>query len=213
MTLGILLPTYKRPNSLQRVATNIEQATKNSFTLYFGLEPEDTEGIKAAKATGHKVVINPGRMGYSDTIQACYEASTEPFLFHANDDFTFLPNWDEVPIAMFDSDWVQVVGVKQNEADRSMSAICLFRRKYIEEQSGVVDMPNRVFYPYYHNYQDTEFTQTAQHRNVWAGCDSPCIDHAHPGFTGAAKDETYLKNDRTIGDDEKTFNSRKHLWS
>ena len=212
-TLAILLPTYKRPHALQRVATNIEETTKNPFTLYFGCEPDDVESIEAAKATGHQVVLNRERMGYSDTIQACYEASTEPILFHANDDFLFLPNWDEVPVAMFETDWVQVVGVKQSEADTQMSAICLMRRKYIEEQSGVIDMPNRVFYPYHHNYQDTEFTQTAQKRNVWAGCDKPCILHQHPGIIGGEKDETYKKNDATFSLDEATFNSRKHLWA
>jgi hypothetical protein len=211
--IDILLPTYKRPHALAAVAKNIEEATKHPFKLYFGLEKDDKAGIAAAKATGHEVVVNPSEPGYSNTIQAMYEASNNPFMFHANDDFIFLENWDEVPIAMFDTDWVQVVGVKQNEADRSMSAICLWRRKYIEEQSGVIDMPNRVFYPYNHNYIDTEFTQTAQHRGVWAACDAPCIDHQHPGFTGKEKDETYKKNDATMELDRETFESRKHLWS
>jgi len=147
-------------------------------------------------------------MGYSNTIQTCYENSKEPFWFHANDDFTFLDKWDEHPIAMFETGQVQVVGVPQNEADKTYSAICFGRRSYIEEQSGVIDMPNRVFYPYYHNFQDTEFTRTAQARGVWFASTNPCIDHAHPGFTGGPKDATYLKND----DDERTFESRKHLW-
>jgi glycosyltransferase involved in cell wall biosynthesis len=212
--LAILLPTYKRPHKLQEVADGIKAATKNSYTLYFGVEAEDQASYEAALATGHKVLVNKydPEFGYSNTIQSLYEASKEPFLFHANDDFTFLPNWDEIPLAMFATPSVDVVGVKQREADNDCSAICFFRRSYIEERSGVVDMPNRVFYPYHHNYQDTEFTQTAQARGVWAKCDAPCIDHAHPGFTGGHKDETYKKNDATAGADGQTFESRKHLW-
>ncbi len=214
--IGIMLPTYKRPHALQRVATNIEQATKHPFKLYFGLEPDDTEGIKAAKATGHEVIINKysSDAGYANTIQTIYEATSEPLLFHANDDFLFVDGWDETPVAMFDTDWVQVVGVKQQEGDNSRSAIFMFRRKYIEDQSGVVDMPNRVFYPYHHNYQDTEFTQTAQARGVWAACDAPCILHQHPAILGLNdKDATYLKNDATASADEETFKRRKHLWA
>lgn len=214
MNLAIYLPTYKRPHKLQEVADSIKENTKNSYTLYFGLEPDDIEGIEAAKKVeGAKVIINPYEMGYSNTIQACYEASKEPYWFHANDDFIFIANWDEQPIEMFKTPQVMVVGVKQNEADQSFSAISFVRRKYIEEQSGVIDIPNRCFYPYKHNYQDTEFTQTAQSRGVWYKCDAPCIDHQHPGIVGGEKDETYKKNDATVMIDEKTFDSRKHLWT
>lgn len=211
-TLAIWLPTYKRPHRLADVAKNIKEATSNSYTLYFGVEPDDTEGYQAAIATGHKVVINKYEPSFSNTIQSIYEISREPFWFHANDDFLFLPDWDRQPIAMFERPEVMVVGVKQRENDTDCSAICFGRKAYIDDFSGVIDMPKRVFYPYNHNYIDTEFTQTAQFRNVWAKCDAPCIEHQHPGFTGGHKDETYLKNDRTVGLDEQTFNSRKHLW-
>ena len=211
-TLAVLCPTYKRPHKLQGVVDNLKEATKNSYTLYFGVEPEDAASYEAAMATGAKVVINTGRMGYSDTIQTMYELSKEPFLWHGNDDFFYLPNWDEQPIAMFERPEVMVVGCRQTPTDESFSAVSFIRRKYIEEQSGVIDMPNRLFYPYNHNYQDTEMTQTAQARNVWAKCDAPCIDHQHPGFNGGAKDETYRKNDATVGLDERTFESRKRLW-
>jgi len=213
MNLAIWCPTYKRPHKLQGVADNLKEATKSSYTLYFGLEPEDEAGIEAAsKVKGAKVVINKYEMGYSNTIQSIYEVTKEPFWVHVNDDFFFLNAWDEKPIAMFETPTVKVVGVSQNEADKDYSAVCFGRLSYIKEDSGVADMPDRVFYPYHHNYQDTEFTRTAQKRGVWAGAEAPCIDHQHPGFTGGKKDETYRKNDATTGLDEKTFESRKHLW-
>lgn len=210
--LAIWLPTYKRPHAIAGVAKNIEDTTHNTFTLYFGLEPDDTEGIKVAKATGHHVVINKYDMGYSNTIQSMYEKSIEPFWVHANDDFEFFPRWDEAPIEMFAVIGVKVVGVPQRVEDTDCSAVCFGRRSYIDEDSGVIDMPKRVFYPYHHNYQDTEFTQTAQKRGVWAKSLFPCINHKHPGFTGEEKDDTYKKNDATAGKDQETFESRKHLW-
>lgn len=211
--IGLFCPTYRRPHVLQAVADNVAATTKNDHQLYFGLEPDDTESIEAAKATGAKVVINTGRQGYPDTIQSIYEATGEELIIDINDDFLFLPDWDEVPVSMFDTDWVQVVGLKQAESDTHMSAIRMFRRKYIEKQSGVIDMPNRVFFPYNHNYCDTEFTCTAQKRGVWAGCDKLGILHQNPGLIGKTeKDYTYRKNDETAHIDEKTFTSRKHLW-
>lgn len=213
MHLAIFLPTFKRPNSLQRVSDNIHSTTAAAHTLYFGLEASDEQGIKAAKATGDKVVINKYEPGYSNTIQTIYETSSEPFFIHANDDFLFLPHWDEIPLKMFDRPDLMVVGLRQTEGDTHGSAISMVRRSYIETMSGVIDMPNRVFYPYNHNYVDTEFTRTAQSRGVWAKCDELGIIHQHPLLVGSTvKDETYLKNEATVDIDKQTFNSRQTLF-
>lgn len=211
MRLGIFLPTYKRPHKLQDVATNIEQTTKSEFTLYFGCEAADTESIEAAKATGHKVVINKydPLYGYSNTIQSIYEESTEEVFFHANDDFHFLEGWDAVPMQFLEEHpEVMVLGVHDGMPTPSYSTISFVRRGYIEQHSGVVDMPKRVFYPYHHNYQDTEFTYTAQARGLWAKVETPCIKHNRAGG-----DETYQKNDATSPKDASTFRSREHLFS
>lgn len=221
-TLALWCPTYKRPHKLVGVMDNIRATTKNTHTLYFGVEQDDTASIEAVRLciqrgelNNQKVVlvVNRYEPGYSNTIQTMYEQSEEPLWIHINDDFEFLPNWDAKPVAMFERKDLMVVGIRQREDDPGMSAICMARRKYIEEQSGVIDMPNRVFYPYNHNYIDTEFTQTAQKRGVWAGCEDFIIDHKHPGFTGEEKDATYKKNDATVHLDEATFNARKHLWA
>lgn len=210
--IAVFIPTYKRPGDLQRVATNLEQNTWNKYRLYFGVELGDTPSFEAALATGAQVLYNRYEPGYSNTIQSLYEASKEPFIIHANDDFDFHKHWDKVPISMFMRTGLMVVGLKQTEGDTHGSAISIFRRSYIEERSGVIDMPNRVFYPYNHNYIDTEFTATAQHRGVWAKCEPRVITHMHPGFTGQPKDETYLKNEATASLDQQTFDSRRHLW-
>lgn len=209
MKLGIFLPTYKRSHTLQKVATNIENATRSEFKLYFGLEPHDLEGIQAAKATGHEVVINKYDQGYSNTIQTIYEQSNEPVIFHANDDFEFYDGWDMKHMELLHlRPEVMVLGAHDGMEDPSYSTISFIRREYIEKFSGVIDMPNRVFYPYNHNYVDTEFTLTAQARGVWDRLETPCIKHHRVGG-----DETYSKNDATSPVDAKTFASREHLWA
>lgn len=210
--IDIFCPTYKRPGDLQQLVDNVREHTASSYILWFGVEEDDPDSLKAAIVTGANVLVNKYKPGYSNTIQTIYEQSSSPFILHANDDFYFEPGWDEVPLSMFDRKDLMVVGLRQTEGDTHGSAISLFRRSYIQKQSGVIDTPNRVFYPYNHNFVDTEFTQTAQHRGVWAKCDGLYIIHKHPGFTGKEKDATYLKNEATSGDDMKTFESRQHLW-
>jgi hypothetical protein len=212
-TLSIWCPTYKRPHKLQAVADNLRATTKNTYTLYFGVEPEDEASfVAASKVEGAVVIVNKYEMSYPNTIQTIYEQSKEPLCIHINDDFEFLPDWDEIPVSMFETPSVMVVGMRQHEGDNHGSAIAMFRRSYIEEQSGVIDMPNRVFYPYPHHYCDTEFTMTAQHRGVWFRCDKLVILHHHYGFTGAERDETYIKNDNTSEQARLIYESRKHLW-
>lgn len=207
--LGIYLPTWHRPGKLQEVATNIEQNTNTPFTLYWGIEPDDTASIEAAKKTGHKVVINKYDMGYSNTIQTIYEQAKEPIWFHANDDFYFPKDWDKPHIKFLDENpEVMVLGVPDGTASEAYSTISFCRKKYIDEQSGVVDMPKRVFYPYNHNFQDTEFTKTAQFRGVWNCCTEPCIDHRREG-----DDETYQKNNATYEADSIIYHTRKHLFN
>lgn len=210
MSLGIYLPTYKRADRLQDVASNIERATYGGFRLYFGIESDDVESIKAAKATGHQVVINKygSQFGYSNTIQSIYEVSRETIWFHANDDFHFYPDWDKAAMKFLDKHpEVMVLGVEDGTPEPSFSTISFVRRKYIEKYSGVIDMPRRVFYTYNHNYVDTEFTYTAQARGVWAKLEGRCIRHDRNG-----EDETYAKNNKTSVEDAATFESRRHLW-
>lgn len=208
--LGIFLPTYKRPERLQDVASEIERNTTNEFTLYFGVELDDEESADAARATGHVVVTNEysPEFGYSNTIQTIYEQSDDEIFFHANDDFHFYKGWDEAPLKYLEAHpEVMVLGVEDGTAEPSFSTVSFIRRKYIEEQSGVIDMLDRVFYPYHHNYQDTEFTYTAQARGVWAKLDGMCIRHDREG-----SDLTYEKNEKTSPVDKETFESRKDLW-
>lgn len=215
--IGIYLPTYHRPESLQKVYQNIVETTFNPIAIFFGVELEDEASQKAVHKLGvmAHLVVNLFEPGYSNTIQSIYEQDKySEFFIHANDDFEFTQGWDIGPIDMFmDQPKLMVVGLRQREQDRDGSAICMVRKSYIKDQSGVIDVPNRVFYPYNHNYQDTEFTQTAQSRGVWAKYDPLVIHHRHPGFINAEKDEVYKKNDATAEVDQRTFEKRRHLWT
>jgi hypothetical protein len=86
------------------------------------------------------------------------------------------------------------------------------RRSYIVEQSGVIDMPGRVNFPYRHNFVDTEFHATAAARGVFAAAPDALILHKHPDFGWAAEDDTYRKSRAVFHLDAATFESRRPLW-
>jgi len=217
MKLGIYIPTYGRPHKLQAVYDNIKTTTKGEWNLYWCVEENDRESILAAKDTGATVIFNTGKPCYSDALQSIYEATDEPIFFWGNDDFLFLDGWNVEPMKMMEnSPWIGVLGVHDGNPNTRYSTISFIRRSYIEEQSGVVDMPNRVLYPYHHNYVDDELTGTAKARSAWAKCELPCIHHQHHSFKWLGEfehDATYAKNDAKFNEDSETFHSRIHLWS
>lgn len=214
--LAIYIPTYKRPEVLQGVVDNILSTTKNSCTIYLGVEPDD---LPYPKVKGAKVLINEGVQGYSDTLQTLYEHSDEEFYFPANDDFRFLPDWDVVPVEKLEANpELMVIGLSDGNPSTNYWTINMVRRAYISEMSGVVDMPNRVLYPYHHNFSDTEFAQTARMRGVWDYHDGPAIQHIHPGFAAQYglnpwSDPTYDKNNATANADAEVYTARKHLFT
>lgn len=212
--LSVLIPTYKRPFKLADLAKNIEETTHYPFKIYFGVEKDDRESLLAAKDTGHQAIVNDYEPGYSNTVQTIYEQTNEPFIFCANDDFEFLPKWDKEAIDKLKaSEHLMVCGLHDGYQHTRYYTLHMIKREYIEKRSGVIDIPNRVFYPYHHNYQDTEFTETAIARGVWDRTNSPSIIHRHPDiYPEVERDETYNKNNKTSAQDAETFNSRRHLW-
>lgn len=220
--LLIALPTLKRPDAVRSVAKNIEETTHGeAWTLVFGVEGDDVESLEAAHSTGHSVSINRNERSYSGAIQSIYEDFGEghDFLFTANDDFHFLPDWNRAPVEMLESNpGIHVVGVDDGHPSKRFTGIQMIRLDYIRTQSGVVDIPNRVFYPYRHNYADNEMTETAQNRGVWSYIDAPCVEHRHHSFYGVFDqlmqyDWTYAKSIETVDEDQRTYVSRRHLWS
>lgn len=217
--LAVYCPTYKRPHEIQRVMDNLKETTTNPYTLYFGIEREDFESGTIGAFAGANVIVNMGKPGYSDTLQTMFDETTEPFFFPANDDFHFLPGWDEASINMLEADpKLMAAGVSDGNSSGNHSTINMVKREYIETMSGVIDMPGRVLYPYHHNFSDTEFYETALKRGVWAKCPGPCIEHHHPGFAGQYgkepwTDETYDKNNATANLDMQTYYNRRHLFA
>jgi hypothetical protein len=209
--IGIYLPTFGRPHALQRVVDNIREATVTPHEIVFVTEPHDPESSVAAAATGETEIVNAYSPSYSNALQTAYEVFRHPFFIGANDDFDFQPGWDEVALAAM-VDGVAVVGLNDGAPGCGFTTISLVRRSYIDEQSGVIDMPNRVNYPYRHNYVDTEFHATAVHRGVFVAAPDARVHHKHPDWGHATSDATYLKGQGTLDQDAEVFRSREHLW-
>lgn len=210
--IDILIPTFGRPNSAQRVVDNIHAATETAHDITFVVEKYRQADYDACKAAGARVLWNRYEPGYSNSIQTAYEQTNNPYLLAANDDFEFTEGWDSQALNAM-GDGVMVVGIDDGSPHNEYKTIALVDRRYIEDMSGVIDIPNRVFYPYQHNYVDTEFYFTAAARHVFAVAQDAVIRHRHPDWGYAREDSTYAKSKGTLAKDGHTFNERSHLWN
>lgn len=212
--IGILVPTLGRPGSLRRAADNAHRATESLHDVVFVVEPGDTASYEAAEATGERVLVNLYDPSYSNSLQTAYEQTDHPFFIGANDDFDFQPGWDvEALKVMRSAPNIRVVGLHDGNPACDFSTISLIDRRYIVEQSGVADMPNRVNYPYKHNYVDTEFFYTAVSRKVFRPAPNAVVRHMHPDWGLSNMDATYAKSQSSKSEDGHTFNERAHLWA
>lgn len=213
MMLGIYVPTLGRPHVLQRVVDNITATTVTPHTVVFVTEKHDPESFAAAEATGATVIENAYEPSYSNALQTAYEQVPTKFFVGANDDFDFQAGWDSAALMAWQQPGIHVVGLNDGSPNCHFTTISLVERRYIEEQSGVIDMPNRVNYPYKHNYVDTEFFLTAVKRGVFTAAPSSMVLHRHPDFGHATIDDTYRKSQASSIEDGETFASRRHLFA
>lgn len=209
--IDIFCPTLGRPRSIERLWRNVSEATRSPHRLIFICEAHDEESWEAAQAVGAEIVRNVYEPSYSNSIQTAYERSSNPYFLAANDDFDFQPGWDLPALEAIKS--AQVVALNDgSDSPNHMQTIALVRREYVERHSGVIDMPRRVFYPYSHNYVDTEFYYTAKARGMLIECPESVVVHRHPDWGHAQDDETYRLGQRSLSEDGATFNARAHLW-
>ena len=207
--IGVYVPTYGRPQSSSRLVDNLRESTSTLYRLIFVCDRQ--EDYTACAATGSDTLLNTGE-GYSDAVQTAYEADESDLFLAGNDDFDFQPGWDTAAIACLEHGAMVACLNDGSLSPNRFKTVALVRRSYIEQHSGVVDMPNRVFFPYRHNYVDTEFHATAWARGVAVDCESSVVIHRHPDWGLAQDDATYRRSKSRLGEDGSTFDSRAHLW-
>jgi glycosyltransferase involved in cell wall biosynthesis len=210
--IDVLVPTYGRPDSLQRLFDNVRE-TSDDVQVTFIVERDDDASYEAAREIVDAIVlVNAAEPSYSNALQHGYRRTLEKFFIAGNDDFDFQPGWDKAALELLADPDIDVVGVDDGDPNTKYSTIAVVRRSYIEQRSGCIGYPGRVFYPYQHNFVDTEFFHTAVARGVFCPCPQSKIFHLHPDFGHATDDATYQKGRKSFADDAGTFQARRWLW-
>lgn len=211
--IQIFIPTFHRPDSLERAAKNAHENTLNLHDVIFVSEPEDSATIDKVNELNEKLLISKHPGNHTGAANTCYEEGKAPFFIIANDDFNFHMGWDEPVMALFEENpEIGVVGVDDG-SHQGFTTITVVRRAYIDKYSGCMDVPGVLYFPgYNHNYVDTEFSATAMKRGMFAACPASMVEHMHWAFGKNKMDATYEKSNATAPADAITFGNRQHLW-
>src|SRR3954462_2291481 len=107
--IAILIPTMGRAEMLPTLVDNVHAATSTAHRTYLVIESDDRQTLDASKELDTVDVV--GEFGScSIAMNAGYPASTEPFVFIANDDCVFHKGWDTAALAHMGGP-VHIVGV------------------------------------------------------------------------------------------------------
>jgi hypothetical protein len=226
----IITPTLNRPDRMRQRAREIRAATRVPYQLLYVTEARDRESHEQAlmlRADGlASLVVNSHVPSYAGAVNAGYASAVRgqaPFthVFTGADDLLFTPGWDILAMEVLISrPELRVAGTNDLHSPKVVSGESashyLIDRRYIDGPGGVIDQPPGVVLCelYRHNFTDTEFTETAKSRDVWAPCLDAVVEHCHPIWGRGEWDYGYRKSQdpqRAFADGY-TLTSRRHLW-
>ena len=218
---AVFIPTFRRPHRVSRIADNLKEVTSAPYDLYFIVEKGDVPTIRAVDRVGALRIYNPGLPTYASCINAAYGQTSHPYFFLGADDLRFTPGWLTMAVACMTDENIGIVGTVDSLMPRpNHSTHCLVRRRYIEQCSGCMDIPDIVLYPYRHAFTDREILGVAKARKKYFYCEDSIVEHHHPGWDALGLvrsdserfDETYAKGNRHHVADLRTFTARAGQW-
>lgn len=209
MSLAIFVPTMYRAHNLQRLFDSINATTKCDIFGMCPMDDYDSQNLLGLYCDAWWA--DEGDMRYVKRIEFMYHQTTADWFLTGSDDIVFHDHWLTDAIEYMED--YSVIGFEDLCNPNLPGTNFLIRRKYIEEQSGVIDSPNTVFHQgYFHNFCDNELVGTAKKRDEFAKCPG-VIEHRHHTVGKADNDHVYDIAQQHFHQDAELCHSREHLWS
>jgi predicted SAM-dependent methyltransferase len=147
--ISILVPTYKRPQSMDDFSKSVDKTSKNpsKVEILFGVNEEDEESIKKCEELRVycKITINytlvknhpNGKVNLSYLWNQMYTKALHPIYGFFGDDVIFwTPGWDEEVRKEFLEDHVKLVSCNDVHIQKGRKAILFFTHKDVHDLIG-----------------------------------------------------------------------------
>lgn len=204
---AILIPAM-RPDKVWDLYCNIEDTTPEPHTVWWAVD--SMRDFPTLSLLSPDSILVDGGGTWGRRLNALFTLSTDPYIFTGADDVHFHPGWlTEAYRMMALVDGVVAV----NDGLNPRGTLALVSRRYIDEESGCVDVPGVIIYPgYHHFFSETELFDTAESRGRFAYAAYSVVEHYHHVNGKAPDDWVYDLGRQTALKDEWIYNSRCHMW-
>lgn len=212
MHILIKFPSRSRPDALRATFLKYIQFAEDTSKISFlvSLDEDDQTVTRSLQIFLKKVhpstVVVVGRScGKIGAINRDMDLAP-PFdiLLLASDDMIpIVKGYDRIIRDNMPPDTDMVLHFNDGHRTDSLNTLCILGKKYY-------DRFGYIYYPEYKTeYCDNEFTDVARSLNKQVYFSEVIIKHEHPLWTGATKDELYIKNDKFISADKELYNKRR----
>jgi hypothetical protein len=235
--ITVLVPVLRRPNRVKPLIESFLANSTGDTDLFFIVQDGDTEEYEAIEyETKLSERLNFFQVEkcvtrWSEKLNAAhrrllYDHRTIPSLTMPSwyllgaDDLHFHKGWDDNPQlkTLMDVPQIGVIGTNDlgNPAVKAgkHSTHPLVRIEYVERHG--IQEARQLIAPeiYHHCFVDNEIVATARHRNAYAHCHESIVEHLHPAWRKAEKDDTYAlgSNPEKFVSDRKMFEARQALY-
>lgn len=215
--IDIIVPTYGRPDRIERVRENIHQSTYWPHRITFVAEPHDTDTIAALERSHERFILNERTPNYAGAINTAVLATDSPLVFLGADDLNFHESWDLAATRVLEPQF-PVIGTNDLGNPYVLagthSTHSLVDVSYVYEVGGTLTDGPGVCLPecYAHDWTDTEFIGVAKARVRFRPCLESVVEHLHWVFGKSERDATYDKNARAQAEGEALYVQRKQAW-
>jgi len=223
MSFAVLFPCRRGHRAVETVA-NILETTPELFRLYIAVCDDATarslagiarDALRHDNLDALHILPTPYEWTALRRCTFLYEHSDEDVFFFAADDFRFHLGWSTRALEIM-AEVDGVVTVNDLHDAYPVGAGPMFSRRYVVEESCVLDEPRTLFPSgYHHGFADIEIIQTAMARHRFGYCQLAAVEHLRHDrdVTGALpNDDTYTEIESHYQTDQALYESRRHLW-
>lgn len=217
MGISMLIPTWKRPNSIIRFVNHAFNSSsgKHHVEILFGCHEEDIESKDVISSLTNTeyfqtrcVIIPHHEDGKPHLVQFwndLYPHSANDILgFFGDDVLIKTKNWDEIVIQEFDKDPIQLVYGDDVHIQRGDNATLFFTHKISHNAFGFYLYP-----PFRRWYMDTFMDCVFREANKINYKPELIFEHLHPHKFKETEDEVYLRMQPLIQLDQIVWESEK----
>lgn len=215
--VAVIVPAMNRPQNVKPFMDSFEAAMTHNARVYWVCDSHHIEQLNELEKFDCEVIMNSsGRKNFASKANVGYRTTEESWILLVGDDVIFHERWlnEALTVARKGFSLVSTNDLGNHNVRNGELAIHpLIRRQWVDESGASWDGPGYIAHEgYVHNCVDREWTAVAKMQNEFAFAPKSIIEHMHPNFKKAKRDEIYEIGKRAAGKDDKLFRERKRRF-